>query len=93
MPVNNFAVLVLVVTPEHKAVPTGWPYVSHRITLDIQDYFEGIVATRVSRSNIPGSRYVGALRSIWLFLFPIFFFSAQPKDFFLWVKEVRTTKS
>jgi hypothetical protein len=40
------------------------------------------------------SDYVGVLISLWLFLFPIFLFAAQPKEFFLgWVKEVRTTKS
>jgi hypothetical protein len=27
--------------------------------------------------------YVGELISIWLFLFPIFLFAAQPKEFFL----------
>jgi hypothetical protein len=38
--------------------------------------------------------YVGMLISLWLFLFPIFLFAAQPKEFFFgWVKEVRTTKS
>jgi hypothetical protein len=28
-------------------------------------------------------RYAGALRSLWLFLFSIFLFAAQPKEFFL----------
>jgi hypothetical protein len=27
--------------------------------------------------------HVGALISLWLFLFPIFLFAAQPKEFFL----------
>jgi hypothetical protein len=27
--------------------------------------------------------YVGMLISLWLFLFPIFLFAAQPKEFFL----------
>jgi hypothetical protein len=27
--------------------------------------------------------YVGVLISVWLFLFPIFLFAAQPKEFFL----------
>jgi hypothetical protein len=27
--------------------------------------------------------YVGVLRSLWLFLFPIFLLAAQPKEFFL----------
>jgi hypothetical protein len=27
--------------------------------------------------------YVGVLISLWLFLFPIFLFAAQPKEFFL----------
>jgi hypothetical protein len=26
---------------------------------------------------------MGLLRSLWLFLFPIFLFAAQPKEFFL----------
>jgi hypothetical protein len=29
------------------------------------------------------SQYVGVLISLWLFLFPIFLFAAQPKEFFL----------
>jgi hypothetical protein len=38
--------------------------------------------------------YVGMLTSLWPFLFTIFLFAAQPKDFFLgWVREVTTTKS
>jgi hypothetical protein len=28
-------------------------------------------------------RYVGVLISVWLFLFPVFVFAAQPKEFFL----------
>jgi hypothetical protein len=27
--------------------------------------------------------YVGMLKSVWLSLFPIFLFAAQPKEFFL----------
>jgi hypothetical protein len=27
--------------------------------------------------------YVGVLISLWLFIFPIFLFAAQPKEFFL----------
>jgi hypothetical protein len=27
--------------------------------------------------------YVGVLISLWLFLFPVFLFAAQPKEFFL----------
>jgi hypothetical protein len=27
--------------------------------------------------------YLGVLISLWLFLFPVFLFSAQPKEFFL----------
>jgi hypothetical protein len=27
--------------------------------------------------------YVGELKSLWLFLFPVFLFAAQPKEFFL----------
>jgi hypothetical protein len=32
---------------------------------------------------LPTERYVGVLISLWLFLFPIFPFAAQPKEFFL----------
>jgi hypothetical protein len=27
--------------------------------------------------------YAGVLKGLWLFLFPIFLFAAQPKEFFL----------
>jgi hypothetical protein len=38
--------------------------------------------------------YVGLLISLWLFLFPVSLFAAQPKEFLLGeVKEVRTIKS
>jgi hypothetical protein len=30
-----------------------------------------------------GHKYVGVLINLWLFLFPIFLFAAQPKDFLL----------
>jgi hypothetical protein len=35
--------------------------------------------------DLPGciAVYVGVLRSLWLFIFPIFLFAAQPKEFFL----------
>jgi hypothetical protein len=45
-------------------------------------------------SNMGHQTYVGVLISLWLFLLPIFLFTAQPKEFFLgWVNEVGTTKS
>jgi hypothetical protein len=27
--------------------------------------------------------HIGVLKSLWLFLFPVFLFAAQPKEFFL----------
>jgi hypothetical protein len=33
--------------------------------------------------TVTNQKYVGVLISLWLFLFPIFVFAAQPKEFFL----------
>jgi hypothetical protein len=40
----------------------------------------------VTKNDMKGQgekRYVGLLISLWLFLFPVFLFAAQPKEFFL----------
>jgi hypothetical protein len=39
--------------------------------------------TSTVRSNLCTHTYVGVLISLWLFLFSIFLFAAQPKEFFL----------
>jgi hypothetical protein len=36
-----------------------------------------------SLEHVPACIYVGVLISLWLFLFPIFLFAPQPKEFFL----------
>jgi hypothetical protein len=49
---------------------------------------------RPKLDKLLNTEYAEALISLWLFLFSIFLFASQPKEFFLgWVEEFRTTKS
>jgi hypothetical protein len=66
----------------HNNCLEGWPEILCHVTSLIKTW----IADRHGES-------VGVLISLWLFLFPIFLFAAQPKIFLGWVEKVRTTKS
>jgi hypothetical protein len=43
-----------------------------------------LLSAVISRTRGGAQAYVGVLISVWLFLFTIFLFAAQPKEFFLY---------